>query len=160
MGVSGKQANSHDDNLDLDSILDDLMSFDPSKAVVQAQQRQFNPVQNGHLAHQEVSPPPVSLQGQPHPPPTQPQPKADRSTSAVAHPGPFQLPESLNEDKGKNDHPVLTRRFSTVRPVNVLPAAASKDEGKTVLIKSGTSVLHSASDQVGIYGEGLSVQSL
>lgn len=147
LGVSAKQANTSDDNLDLDSILNDLMSFDPSKAVAQAQQRQVPPIENGHLAHQEASPPPLLPRGQPHPPPSQPRPTAVPSSTAVRPVDSFQLPTSLTEDKSKSEKPALTRKLSTVNRMNAVPAGASTDEGKTVLIKS-TSMLHSASEQV------------
>lgn len=149
LGVSAKQANSHDDNLDLDSILDDLWSFDPSKAVQQAQQQQqLPPLQNGHVPRQDTSPPPLSLQGQHRSPPTQPQPNADGPSSfPVRHTDDFQLPASLSDSKSKSEKPALTRKLSTVNRMNALPAGASMDEGKTVLIRSTTS-LHSASDQV------------
>ena len=149
LGVSAKQADRHDDNLDLDSILDDLMSFDPSKAVQQAQQQQQHPpLQNGHVPCQEASPPPLSQPGQPRPPPMQPQPNANGSSSSPARStDDFQLPASLSEGKSKSEKPALTRKLSTVNRMNVLPAGASTDEGKTVLIHTAT-MLHSASDQV------------
>lgn len=149
LGVSAKQADRHDENLDLDSILDDLMSFDPSKAVQQAQQQQqHSPLQNGHVPGQEASPLPVSPQGQPRPPPTHPQPSANGPSSSPARPtDDFQLPASLSDGKSKSEKAALTRKLSTVNRMNVLPAGASTDEGKTVLIRS-TTTLHSASDQV------------
>jgi hypothetical protein len=130
---------AQNDDIDLDSILNDLMAFDPGKAVAEAHMKQQPPITT-----QSKVVPPVQNGA----PPQQTPPVMQTSTSTSTQPPKEQVEETEPSSFTEGEQKVLlTRKLSTYNSLNVTPPDASKAENKTVLIKN-TTTISSASDLI------------